>query len=131
MSADWMVESLCAMMILVRPSMRWSNASCTSRSVLVSSALVASSRMRTSGSASMALAIAMRCFSPPESLSPRSPTCVSQPSESDSMNSSIFASLHAFLSSFSVIPSRTYSRLCRIVSLKSVVSWNTAANFRL
>ena len=45
-------------------------------SVRVSSALVASSRMRMRGSFRMVRAIATRCFSPPESLSPRSPTMV-------------------------------------------------------
>ena len=48
-----------------------------SRSVRVSSAQVASSRTRIGGSLSSVRAIATRCFSPPESFSPRSPTMVS------------------------------------------------------
>jgi hypothetical protein len=46
-------------------------------SVLVSSALVASSSTRIRGFLSRVRAIATRCFSPPESFSPRSPTLVS------------------------------------------------------
>jgi len=42
--------------------------------------LVASSRMSILGSLSRALAIATRCFCPPESITPRSPTKVSRPS---------------------------------------------------
>jgi len=40
-----------------------------------SSAEVASSRTRMGGAFKMVLAIATRCFSPPDSFSPRSPTC--------------------------------------------------------
>mmetsp|Transcript_8385 Transcript_8385/g.13606 ORF Transcript_8385/g.13606 Transcript_8385/m.13606 type:complete len:81 (+) Transcript_8385:1895-2137(+) len=49
-------------------------------SVLLSNALVASSASNTGAFFSIARAIATRCFSPPESLRPRSPTCVSSPS---------------------------------------------------
>jgi hypothetical protein len=45
-----------------------------SRSVWVSSALVASSSRRMGGFFRMVRAMATRCFSPPESFSPRSPT---------------------------------------------------------
>ena len=47
------------------------------RSLAESSALVASSKMRMGGFLSSVRAMATRCFSPPESLSPRSPTMVS------------------------------------------------------
>mmetsp|Transcript_13297 Transcript_13297/g.45484 ORF Transcript_13297/g.45484 Transcript_13297/m.45484 type:complete len:128 (+) Transcript_13297:1194-1577(+) len=57
-----------------------SSASCTARSLSASSADVASSRSRSFGSRTSARAMATRCFSPPESLSPRSPTTVSQDS---------------------------------------------------
>ena len=50
-------------------------------------ALVASSSISIFGSRSSARAIAMRCFCPPESWTPRSPTSVSQPSENRSINS--------------------------------------------
>jgi len=46
-------------------------------SVRLSSALVASSRIRIGGSLSKVRAMATRCFSPPESLRPRSPTFAS------------------------------------------------------
>ena len=48
-----------------------------SRSDTVSRADVASSRMRMRGSFRRTRAIATRCFSPPDSLMPRSPTIVS------------------------------------------------------
>ena len=48
-----------------------------SRSVRVSSAEVASSKIRIAGPSGSTRAIATRCFSPPESLRPRSPTMVS------------------------------------------------------
>ena len=48
-------------------------------SVRVSSALVASSSSRIGGFLTSVRAIATRCFSPPDSLSPRSPTSVSKP----------------------------------------------------
>ena len=48
------------------PAESASMASCTARSVRVSSALVASSRMRTGGSRRIVRAMARRCFSPPE-----------------------------------------------------------------
>ena len=50
-----------------RPALREpSSASCTGRSVCVSSAEVASSRTRTGGLRRIVRAIAIRCFSPPE-----------------------------------------------------------------
>ena len=55
-----------AIAIVVRPREAVSRACCTTRSEIVSSALVASSRMSTSGSLSRTRAMAMRCFSPPE-----------------------------------------------------------------
>jgi ATP-binding cassette subfamily B protein len=60
------VERRCAIAIVVRPSASLSSASCTSRSVSVSSELVASSSTRIAGLRRIVLAIAMRCFSPPE-----------------------------------------------------------------
>ena len=47
------------------------------RSARVSSAEVASSKIRIGESFRITRAIATRCFSPPESFSPRSPTTVS------------------------------------------------------
>ena len=55
-------------------------------SVRVSSALVASSSSRIGGFLTSVRAIATRCFSPPDSLSPRSPTSVSKPLGSRSIS---------------------------------------------
>ena len=55
----------------------WSSASWTIFSLTLSSALVASSNKRIVGCLTRARASAMRCFSPPLSWTPRSPTSVS------------------------------------------------------
>mmetsp|Transcript_11119 Transcript_11119/g.17168 ORF Transcript_11119/g.17168 Transcript_11119/m.17168 type:complete len:92 (-) Transcript_11119:2332-2607(-) len=86
LSAFLIVPSLCAMTNTVRSFPRRSNASCTEFSVIVSNAEVASSRITIGGFFSKHRAIAVRCFSPPESFKPRSPTMVSHPSGSDSIN---------------------------------------------
>mmetsp|Transcript_33987 Transcript_33987/g.109127 ORF Transcript_33987/g.109127 Transcript_33987/m.109127 type:complete len:247 (-) Transcript_33987:1216-1956(-) len=65
----------------VRPLEAPSIASCTSRSDSESRADVASSSSSTRGSASRARAMATRCFCPPDSLTPRSPTSVAYLSE--------------------------------------------------
>ena len=65
-SASRTVESRWAIAIVVRPSASRSSASCTRRSVCVSSAEVASSSTRIGGLRSIVRAIAIRCFSPPE-----------------------------------------------------------------
>ena len=76
-SALTMVDSRCAIAIVVRDPISASSAFCTSRSLAVSSADVASSRIRIRGSCSSTRAMASRCFSPPDSRYPRSPTTVS------------------------------------------------------
>mmetsp|Transcript_2417 Transcript_2417/g.9619 ORF Transcript_2417/g.9619 Transcript_2417/m.9619 type:complete len:164 (+) Transcript_2417:783-1274(+) len=76
-SLSMTVASLCATTMVVRPSCSVSSASCTSASDSASRALVASSRSSTRGDRMMARAIAMRCFCPPLSCVPRSPTRVS------------------------------------------------------
>uniref|UniRef100_A0A9I9EAC6 Uncharacterized protein n=1 Tax=Cucumis melo TaxID=3656 RepID=A0A9I9EAC6_CUCME len=73
-SAFRMVESRWAMTRVVRPIIKRSRASCTSFSDSESNALVASSKSRIAGFLSIALAIAILCFCPPESCSPLSPT---------------------------------------------------------
>lgn len=52
---------------------------CTSLSEWTSNALVASSRIRIDGSVNIARAMAIRCFCPPESAIPPSPSTVSKP----------------------------------------------------
>mmetsp|Transcript_33968 Transcript_33968/g.79439 ORF Transcript_33968/g.79439 Transcript_33968/m.79439 type:complete len:119 (+) Transcript_33968:293-649(+) len=61
----------------VRPSLAVSRARCTTCSLCVSKALVASSKRSTGGFRISALQMATRCFWPPESLDPRGPTSVS------------------------------------------------------
>mmetsp|Transcript_83665 Transcript_83665/g.167577 ORF Transcript_83665/g.167577 Transcript_83665/m.167577 type:complete len:99 (+) Transcript_83665:2134-2430(+) len=79
LSALRMVESRCAMMIVVRffSFSSPSSAACTTFSEFASSALVASSKIRIEGSRTTARAIAIRCFCPPDNWTPFSPTSVS------------------------------------------------------
>jgi len=64
-------------------------------SVTESKADVASSKIRMGASASIGRAMAMRCFSPPESFVPLSPTLASYPLGIFRMNSSQCASFAA------------------------------------
>mmetsp|Transcript_21391 Transcript_21391/g.29964 ORF Transcript_21391/g.29964 Transcript_21391/m.29964 type:complete len:100 (-) Transcript_21391:438-737(-) len=61
-------------------------AACTNASFLASKLEVASSRIKIRGRAIKALAIAMRCRCPPESLAPASPALVLYPSGNWDMN---------------------------------------------
>jgi len=67
------VLSLWAITIHVRPFIAISSAFCTISWLRSSKALVASSRINIFGLQIKALAIATRCFWPPDSLLPRSP----------------------------------------------------------
>mmetsp|Transcript_13491 Transcript_13491/g.40807 ORF Transcript_13491/g.40807 Transcript_13491/m.40807 type:complete len:143 (+) Transcript_13491:1168-1596(+) len=71
-----MVDNLWATKIEVRPVASSVRLSMMPRSVAVSSADVASSQIKSRGSLRKARAIATRCFSPPDSFRPRSPTMV-------------------------------------------------------
>ena len=64
---------------VVRPSLALRSVAWMASSVRLSSALVASSRINTRGSASRARAMPTRWRSPPESFKPRSPTGVDMP----------------------------------------------------
>mmetsp|Transcript_38502 Transcript_38502/g.77143 ORF Transcript_38502/g.77143 Transcript_38502/m.77143 type:complete len:103 (-) Transcript_38502:124-432(-) len=86
-----MVEALWAIRRVLLPRISRSSASLTRRSLSLSSALVASSRMSTDGSLMIARAIATRCRCPPESCDPFSPTYVCIPSGSDSINCNALA----------------------------------------
>mmetsp|Transcript_6477 Transcript_6477/g.16081 ORF Transcript_6477/g.16081 Transcript_6477/m.16081 type:complete len:120 (-) Transcript_6477:4074-4433(-) len=79
-SAFFTVERRWAIVILVLFSIALSSASCTTASLLLSRALVASSRRRSSGLRTTARAMAMRCFCPPLSCPPPAPTSVLYPS---------------------------------------------------
>ena len=76
-SASAIVAGRWAMMIVVRPAMTSPSAARISCSLVGSTDDVASSRIRTLGSAITARAIAMRCRWPPESENPCSPMIVS------------------------------------------------------
>ena len=89
---------------------RRSIASCTRRSDSVSSALVASSRMRMGGSTSSARAIAMRWRWPPERRAPRSPSTVAR--GSSVMKACAFAARAAGLRSGRRCTSRCGRRRC-------------------
>ena len=67
------------MMIVVRPCITSRRRCRISASVCVSTLAIASSRMRMAGSLASARASAARCFCPPESVTPRSPTIVEMP----------------------------------------------------
>ena len=82
-SASRTVDSRWAMTRDVRPSRARARASWTAASDSESRCAVASSRITTDGAFSRSLAIASRCFSPPDSRYPRSPTTVSRPSGND------------------------------------------------
>mmetsp|Transcript_49286 Transcript_49286/g.131885 ORF Transcript_49286/g.131885 Transcript_49286/m.131885 type:complete len:107 (+) Transcript_49286:233-553(+) len=71
------VESLCAMMKVVLPTISLSSACWTMCSFSLSRALVASSSNSTLGLRMTARAMATRCFWPPEMRAARSPGCVS------------------------------------------------------
>ncbi|KAL5724960.1 hypothetical protein ACHQM5_008160 [Ranunculus cassubicifolius] len=76
LSTPRIVDNRWATRMVVRPFMSLSRASCNMHSDSASSALVASSRSSIVGLFRTALAIAILCFCPPESWTPRSPTGV-------------------------------------------------------
>ena len=79
-SAFRIVARRWAMTSVVRPCASSASDCWIARSVSVSSAEVASSRIRIGGFFRNMRAMARRCFCPPESLTPRSPMIVSSPS---------------------------------------------------
>jgi hypothetical protein len=105
-SASTTVERRWAMIRLVRLLAISSSSAWIAFSVLVSSAEVASSRMRMAGFFSRVRAIATRCFSPPDSFSPRSPTTVSQPCGRLSMKCRMCAARAASITSSRVASGR-------------------------
>jgi len=91
---------------VVRSFINSSSAACTFISVVASSALVASSRIRMGGFFTNARAIERRWRSPPESIRPRSPTLAAKPSGLASMKSSACAFAAAARISSSVASGR-------------------------
>mmetsp|Transcript_50780 Transcript_50780/g.130890 ORF Transcript_50780/g.130890 Transcript_50780/m.130890 type:complete len:144 (+) Transcript_50780:115-546(+) len=112
-----------------RRSISLFRASCTMRSDSASSAEVASSSSRIVGSTSSARAMATRCFWPPLSWMPRSPTSVSYLSGNSVRKSWQLASLDAFTicSSVPSVPKKMFSRA---VAAKSTGSCETTAMCR-
>ena len=124
------VDSRWAITKVVRSFINSSSAACTFISVVASSALVASSRIRIGGFFTNARAIERRWRSPPESIRPRSPTLASKPSGLASMKSSACAFAAAARISSSVASGRPTRRFSPIERLNSNTSWNTTPMFR-
>ena len=101
-STPAMVDNRCAIMIVVRPTISLSSPACTARSALVSRAEVASSRMSSGASFSIARATATRWRCPPDRRRPRSPMTVSYPSVNFMMKSWALARLATSTTSSSV-----------------------------
>mmetsp|Transcript_8864 Transcript_8864/g.32925 ORF Transcript_8864/g.32925 Transcript_8864/m.32925 type:complete len:142 (-) Transcript_8864:1778-2203(-) len=101
-SHDRTVDNLCATNTAVRPRATSSKLSKIPCSVAVSNADVASSATSMRGSRKNARAIATRCFSPPLSFTPRSPTMVWRPAGMFAMVLSRRARLAAMVTSSSL-----------------------------
>mmetsp|Transcript_17390 Transcript_17390/g.43733 ORF Transcript_17390/g.43733 Transcript_17390/m.43733 type:complete len:132 (-) Transcript_17390:1344-1739(-) len=121
-----MVDSRCATTMEVRPTMMWSSASCTTRSLAASSADVASSSSRMRGALTTARAIATRCFCPPLSCTPRSPTCVLYPSGRAAMKSCALAARAAASTSSRLASGRPYRMFSSTLVENSNGSWDTS-----
>jgi len=128
MSASRIVDRRCAMTMVVRlcSDNKLSNAACTMRSLSVSSALVASSSSSTAGFLIIARAIAMRCFCPPDSCPPFSPTSVSNLDGNCSIKPNALAILAASYTSSSVDPGFPYWMFSAMVPEKSTGSCPTS-----
>mmetsp|Transcript_13373 Transcript_13373/g.23681 ORF Transcript_13373/g.23681 Transcript_13373/m.23681 type:complete len:114 (+) Transcript_13373:3432-3773(+) len=98
------VDRRCATTTVVRPMTIRSKAAWTRRSLAVSKAEVASSNNKILGFFKMALAIAMRCFWPPDIWVPRSPTWVSNFSGRRSIKTNALAACAAAKTSSRVAP---------------------------
>ena len=120
-----MVLSLCAITIDVLPFMTSSRDAFTSRSLSASSAEVASSRSNALGLTMMALAIAIRCFCPPLSLIPLSPTHVSRPLSRPRTKSATFARSSARHTSSSVASGAPNRALAPMLLANKTGSWLT------
>ena len=100
--------------------MRLSKASCTTASLSESNADVASSNNNMAGSFKMARAIEIRCFCPPESCTPRSPTSVSYPLGKDKMKSCALAALAAAMTDSREAEGRPYAMFSAILPTKRI-----------
>ena len=131
MVLEWMiVESRCATTSVVRPTTNLSMAFCTMRSEALSSAEVASSSSKICGFFRMLLAMAMRCFCPPDSWTPFSPTLVSYPAGSAETKACALAAIAAASISSVVAPGFPYAMLARMDVANSVGSYNIRRKLR-
>ena len=121
------VLSLCATNTAVRPLATSCRLCRMPISVAVSSADVASSARRSRGCRRNARAMATRCFSPPLSLTPLSPTIVSNPSGISASVASSRAHVAASSTSSTLASARPYRRLWSSESLNRTVSCGTTA----
>lgn len=121
-SASMIVESLCAMTIVVLPFIKTSSAFWTKASDTESRDDVASSRIKIGGFFSIALAMAILCLCPPDNLSPRSPITVLYFSGNCWMNSSAYAFLAAWMISSSEASGLPKAIFCLTVSLNRIIS---------
>mmetsp|Transcript_13766 Transcript_13766/g.33856 ORF Transcript_13766/g.33856 Transcript_13766/m.33856 type:complete len:138 (-) Transcript_13766:4166-4579(-) len=121
-----MVDRRCAMVSVVRPAATTSSAACTARSLRASSAEVASSSSSTLGFLMTARAMAMRCFWPPLSWMPPSPTRVCTPSGSLAMKSDALAARAAASTSSRLAPGAPYAMLSAMVPANSSGSCDTS-----
>ena len=131
LSAFLMVESLCAIIMVVLPLMTLVMAACILLSVLASKAEVASSRIKIGASFKIALAMLSLCFSPPESLTPLSPIISFSLFSLLLIRLQIWAFLQAFLISSSEFLSPFTFKFSKKLAFKKVLSWKTMAIFFL
>mmetsp|Transcript_20983 Transcript_20983/g.65010 ORF Transcript_20983/g.65010 Transcript_20983/m.65010 type:complete len:154 (-) Transcript_20983:1601-2062(-) len=128
------VDRRCATKRMVySPEVRPSSEDCTSASDSASNADVASSSSSSLGRRKSSLAMAMRCFCPPESRTPRSPTRVSYPSGKSQIKLCAPAALQAASTCASVTSSPSsapYLMLYAMDSAKTCVSWETTPMWR-
>mmetsp|Transcript_57235 Transcript_57235/g.135196 ORF Transcript_57235/g.135196 Transcript_57235/m.135196 type:complete len:175 (-) Transcript_57235:2511-3035(-) len=127
LSALRIVERRCAITMVVRFvfCISSSSACCTTFSLVVSRADVASSSSRIAGFLIIARAIATRCFCPPESWPPLDPTSVSNPSGNSMMKLYALAILAASSTSARVAPALPLAMLSAIVPANSTGSCPT------
>mmetsp|Transcript_29276 Transcript_29276/g.38484 ORF Transcript_29276/g.38484 Transcript_29276/m.38484 type:complete len:109 (-) Transcript_29276:1647-1973(-) len=98
---------------------------CTTCSLSLSNALVASSNRSILGCLISARAIAILCFCPPDICPPASPTFVLYPCGNFMMNSWAFAALAALIISSIDAEGLACLIFCRIDPAKSTGSWPT------
>ena len=94
-------------------------------SVSVSTEAVASSKIKIGGSFKSVRAMAIRCFSPPESFTPRSPIRVSYPLGRPLTKSSACAAIAAFLICSWLASTLPYKMFSATVPLNKYGSWET------